>query len=196
MLTIENYGRRWRREKIAWGAGNSKGHLCGTLRRSKSTVVDFRDQIGIYVLFDPGGNVVYVGQAGMGKNKRLFGRLKDHRSDHLRDRWTHFSWFGLRGYNEKSKNEVKPLAGYHKTTTAIRKKKRSDALHEVEAVLMSVVEPPLNKRGPNWMGSKEFLQYVDSTMPQSPDEIVHELPKKLAALTKQLDAIRQKVDTW
>ena len=85
MLTIENFGRRWRRDKIAWGKGNNKGHLKGELRRSKKTIVDFREQIGIYVLYNNAGEPVYVGQAGIG-NKRLFGRLKDHRNDHLRDR--------------------------------------------------------------------------------------------------------------
>jgi len=196
MLTIENYGRRWRRDKIAWGAGSNKGHLRGAWRRQKSTVVDFREQIGIYVLFNAVGAVVYVGQAGVGKNKRLFGRLKDHRSDHLRDRWTHFSWFGLGGFNEKSNSDVKPLSKYHKPGGAIRKKKRSDALHEIEAVLMSVVEPPLNKRGPNWKGSKEFLQYIDSSMPQSSDEIVQELPRQLKEINSQIRAIKVKADKW
>ncbi len=181
MLTIENYGRQWRREKIAWGKGSNKGHLKGTLKRNKSTVVDFRDQIGIYVLFSAVGAPVYVGQAGIG-NKRLFGRLKDHRSDHLRDRWTHFSWFGLRGYNETNKK----LSGYHKPETAIRKKKRRDALHEIEAVLISVVEPALNKKGPNWMGSCEFLQYIDPSISQTSEEIIGELPAKIANLAKQI----------
>jgi hypothetical protein len=116
MLTIENYGRRWRRDKIAWGKGSNKGHLKGMLKRSKTTAVDFRDQIGIYVLFSSAGDAVYVGQAGMG-NKRLFGRLKDHRRDHLKDRWTHFSWFGLRGYNKKNMK----LSGFHKPETIIKK---------------------------------------------------------------------------
>ncbi|HXZ68693.1 MAG TPA: GIY-YIG nuclease family protein, partial [Alphaproteobacteria bacterium] len=87
MLAIETYGLRWSRDKIYWGAGSNKGHLKGRLKGKRSTIVDFRDQIGIYVLFDPNGRVVYIGQAGTG-DKGLFGRLRDHRKDHLRDRWT------------------------------------------------------------------------------------------------------------
>lgn len=188
MLTIANYGRRWRREKIAWGRG---GHLQGTLRRKKSTIVDFREQIGIYILFSAAGEAVYVGQAGIG-NKRLFGRLKDHEKDHLRDRWTHFSWFGLRDYNKKSKQRVKPLSTYHKPETAIRNKNRKDALHEIEAVLISVVEPPLNKQGPNWTGSVEFLQYYDRSVQQTPEEIIRELPTALLNIKKQIDILKTK----
>jgi hypothetical protein len=153
--------------------------------------VDFREQIGIYVLFNPSGQVIYVGQAGIG-NKRLFGRLKDHEKDHLRDRWTHFSWFGLRDYNKKSKEKIKPLSTYHKPETAIRNKNRKDALHEIEAVLISVVEPSLNKQGPNWTGAVEFLQHYDRSVPQTPEEIIRDLPKTMSNLAKQIDMLKKK----
>jgi hypothetical protein len=195
MLTIENFGLRWRREKIAWGRRSKasiKGHLIGTLRRRKSTKVDFDDQIGIYVLYNNSVVPIYVGQAGIG-NKRLFGRLKDHRKDHLRDRWTHFSWFGLRGYNERSKGQIKGLSAFHKPVTAIRGKNRKDALYEIEAVLISVVEPGLNKKGPNWTGSREFLQYNDPLVPQTSEEIITELPRKLLSLEKQIGTLRTKM---
>jgi hypothetical protein len=195
MLTIENFGLRWRREKIAWGRGgkaSTKGHLIGTLRRRKSTKVDFREQIGIYVLYNDSDRPIYVGQAGIG-NKRLFGRLKDHRKDHLRDRWTHFSWFGLQGYNEKSKEQIKSLSAFHKPETVISHKNRKDALYEIEAVLISVVEPALNKQGSNWTGSREFIQYNDPLVPQTTEEIIIELPRKLLTLEKQINTLRTKV---
>jgi hypothetical protein len=195
MLTIENFGLRWRREKIAWGRGgkaSTKGHLIGTLRRRKSTKVDFREQIGIYVLYNDSDRPIYVGQAGI-VNKRLFGRLKDHRKDHLRDRWTHFSWFGLQGYNEKSKEQIKSLSAFHKPETVISHKNRKDALYEIEAVLISVVEPALNKQGSNWTGSREFIQYNDPLVPQTTEEIIIELPRKLLTLEKQINTLRTKV---
>jgi hypothetical protein len=144
------------------------------------------------VLYNGSDKPVYVGQAGIGY-KRLFGRLKDHQKDHLRDRWTHFSWFGLRGYNEKSKETIKPLSGFQKPETVIRKKNRKDALHEIEAVLIAVVEPALNKQGANWTVSQEFIQYNDPSVPQTVNEIINELPKKLLSLTKQIDARTTKV---
>jgi len=72
MLAIENFGRLWRRDKVHWGAGSNKGHLNGILKASKKSLpVDFRSQIGIYVLFNANHQIVYVGQAGLG-NVRLF----------------------------------------------------------------------------------------------------------------------------
>ena len=162
MLTIENYGRRWERAKIAWGSDNNKGHLKRRLKRKKSVTIDFRDQIGINVLFNAGGEVVYVGQAGIG-NKRLFARLKDHRGIIL----------GIDG---------RIFLGSGK-----------DALHEIEAVLMSVVEPALNKQRPSWIGSQELLQYRDPSIPPTTDEIVHDLPKELVALSKKIERLAAKV---
>ena len=174
MLAIENFGRFWRREKVFWGRGKNKGHLKGSLKRSKSVVVDFRNQIGIYVLFDADRRPLYVGQAGIG-TARLFQRLKTHRIDHLGDRWHYFSWFGLRRHNENNKK----LSEHQKPSSAIRKRKRIDALHETEAVLISVVEPALNKRGPNWTGSKEFLQFIDERVPLDDSEMLREIAQRL-----------------
>ena len=174
MLAIENFGRFWRREKVYWGRGKNKGHLKGQLKRSKSVVVDFRDQIGIYVLFDAARRPLYIGQAGMG-NARLFDRLKQHRSDHLGDRWQYFSWFGLRGFNATNEK----LTEHQKPSSKIRNRKRSDALHETEAVLINVIEPPLNKRGPNWVGTKEFVQFIDDRVPLDSDELIRQIAQQI-----------------
>jgi len=67
MAIIKNYGLRWSRDKVDWGArGPGKG---GTLFGKYGTansedVVDFRDQIGVYVLYDKDFDPVYIGQAG------------------------------------------------------------------------------------------------------------------------------------
>ena len=180
MLAIENYGRRWRRDKVHWGAGSNKGHLKGYRQGAKLKPVDFRTQIGIYVLFGSGGDVVYVGQAGLG-NARLFARLKAHTRDHLRDRWTHFSWFGLRGVNTGNNR----LSEFHKPETRISRRNRRDALHETEAVLMSVVEPPLNRRGPNWQGSREYKQHADDG-PKDSSELVLEIATRLRKVESTL----------
>src|SRR5580698_4334444 len=87
---IKNYGLMWRRDSVFWGRGYNRGSLQG--RRSRR-VIDFREQIGVYVLYDEGRRPVYVGQAGQG-NARLFNRLRNHRGDALSQRWQYFSWFG------------------------------------------------------------------------------------------------------
>ena len=93
MPIIKNYGLRWRRDRIAWGAGSRRGHLSGVLVGSKrSDPVDFREQIGIYILYEAGFLPVYVGQSGNG-NARLYSRLKSHQDGRLRDRWEYFSFW-------------------------------------------------------------------------------------------------------
>ena len=39
--------------------------------------------------------LVYIGQAG-GQGNGLFDRLTQHTTDRLAERWSRFSWFGLR----------------------------------------------------------------------------------------------------
>jgi len=43
-----------------------------------------------------------------------------------------------------------------------------DSLNELEAILIQVLEPRLNRRGPNWIETEEFLQYFPS--PEEGDE--------------------------
>jgi hypothetical protein len=52
--------------------------------------VSFLDQMGIYVLYDKFEQPVQIGQS-----KRIFERLRQHRRDHLRNRWAYFTWFGF-----------------------------------------------------------------------------------------------------
>jgi hypothetical protein len=45
-----------------------------------------------------------------------------------------------------------------------------DSLNELEAILIQVLEPRLNRRGPNWIEAEEFLQYIPS--PEDDDDEV------------------------
>lgn len=47
---------------------------------------------------------------------------------------------------------------------------------------MSVVEPTFNKRGPNWIGTKEFAQYIDDRLPEEADEIIRQIARRLSEL--------------
>jgi hypothetical protein len=78
----------WRRDHVFWGRGRNRGSLEGRRSRRK---IDFRDQIGVYVLYDEARKAIYVGQAGQG-HARLFNRLRAHQRDNLAHRWHYFSW--------------------------------------------------------------------------------------------------------
>ena len=111
--------------------------------------VDFREQIGVYILYR-NENVVYVGQAGSG-NFTLFSRLKNHLTDHLADRWDKFSWFGVRKVNKNgSLSEAQGDLN--------RNIKASEISDLLEGLLITVVEPPLNKQGARWPGIEQYFQ--------------------------------------
>jgi hypothetical protein len=154
---IQNFGMFWERESIAWGArgsGNS-GHLQGYAYADQSTLVDFREQRGIYVLYE-GADIVsqrvsYVGQAGRGQHN-LFHRLRHHRDDHLWNRWQRFSWFGFLAVGAKG-------SLVHKAKAALGKIEVGSALDQMEAVTMVLLEPLLNKQGPRWHGATQYFQH-------------------------------------
>src|SRR5712692_8366035 len=102
---IQSYGLFWLSDNVFWGRGRQGGELLGVPARAVSSKpIDFREQIGIYVLYS-GHQMIYVGQTGS-KNQRLFTRLKLHQRDALARRWDHFSWFGLRRVLEKGKLSI------------------------------------------------------------------------------------------
>jgi hypothetical protein len=141
---IKNYGLMWRRNSVFWGHGGKRGSLIG--RRSRQQI-DFRDQIGVYVLYDEGRRPTYVGQAGRGK-ARLFNRLSGHTRDSLSLRWQYFSWFGLLGVNKSGQlsgwdDESKHVGGTIGST-----------LDEIEGVLIAATEPPFNKQGAKFRGAR------------------------------------------
>lgn len=138
----------WRRDSVFWGRGYKKGILQG---RRSHRVIDFRRQIGVYVLYDEGRHPVYVGQAGQG-NARLFSRLRNHRRDSLAHRWQYFSWFGLLTVNKSGQlsgwdNQAKRVSGTIGST-----------LNEIEGVLIAATEPPFNKQGAKFHGIPRYRQ--------------------------------------
>lgn len=153
---IKNYGLFWDRNLVHWGAKNNSGTLLGQRKggKKKDEEIDFRDQRGIYALYDINLNPVYVGQAGGKNNANLFSRLKQHTSDHLRNRWVYFSWFGLKSVtkNGLSNRERKGAGG-----------SIQDTLNNLEGILIAVLEPKLNKQGPKFSGN-EYMQIVDENV--------------------------------
>ncbi len=151
MGAIKCYGDFWDREGVNWSPRSAGIELNGRRRRTKAEKINFRHQIGIYALFDRDRKIVYVGQTGRGDRASLFGRLRRHRFGRLRDRWTHFSWFGLKGVLEDGE-----LEDFHEQTVG-----KEVVLDELEAILIHLVEPPLNRQGAKWAGAVEFVQWDD-----------------------------------
>lgn len=168
-MLIQNYGLFWRRDAIVWGRGRMAGHLKGMLKGEKrSEPVDFREQLGVYCLYDDSFKLVYVGQAG-GKNKqRLFQRLKQHREDAVSNRWTRFSWFGVRQVLETGRLKALRQAAHPST---------SDVLNHIEAILIASAEPVHNRQGGRFGDSVEqYFQYQDSTNRVPPtDRMIRDL---------------------
>ncbi|MDQ3673252.1 MAG: GIY-YIG nuclease family protein [Gemmatimonadota bacterium] len=93
---IRCYGLFWDRHAVAWNPGKGGGafRLLGRdgKYRPGLRVCDFRDQLGIYVLYDDYG-AHYV---GLTRKQPLGNRLRQHLTDRHGDSWDRFSWFGFR----------------------------------------------------------------------------------------------------
>jgi hypothetical protein len=172
-MLIQNYGLFWRRAWIHFGAGSNAGHLKGVRTGAKkSHPIDFREQQGVYCLYDDNFRLVYVGQAGGKNDQRLFDRLKQHREDFVSERWTKFSWFGVRsvlggGQLKAEKSTTHPEIG--------------DVLNHIEAILIAAAEPVHNRQGGRFGDSVEqYLQWRDDENlgPETP-EMIRDLWKNM-----------------
>ena len=134
------------------GDGNA-GHLTGKTNGNRKA--DFREQIGVYVLYDRNQNIVYVGQAGNG-NATLFTRLKNHMDGALWNRWEYFTWVGFRDVNVNGS-----LSNQQSVESAVSGFKYSDALNEIEGILIEVIEPKLNKQSGRLKSATEYFQITD-----------------------------------
>lgn len=171
-MLIQNYGLFWQRSRVFFGTGGNAGHMKGVLASAKtSDPVDFRDQQGVYCLYDDNFRLVYVGQAGGKNDQRLFHRLKQHRSDNVADRWTRFSWFGIR--------EVL-LSGQLKAVKGNSYTKISDVLNHIEGILIASAEPIHNRQGGRFGDQVEqYIQYRDH------ENLGPEMPAMIKDIWKQ-----------
>ena len=156
MPIIKNYGFLWDRDQIYRGAGCNAGHLKGTA--TGLVTADFREQIGVYVLYDINQRIVYVGQAGNG-NATLFTRLKNHMDGQLWNRWQYFSWVGFKDVNADGK-----LSAQQSVDSGVSGFKYSDALNEIEGILIEIIEPKLNKQSGRLKSAREYNQFRDDRM--------------------------------
>jgi len=160
---IQSYGLFWDRDKVDWSSRPAR--LLGRLK-VKDSAVDFRDQTGIYALYDREFRLLYVGQAGSGKST-LFSRLRYHRTLHagtrgLASRWRYFSWFGLLRVLKRSQKLAEPPKT-HQT-------KRPDILDALEAVAIEIADPDLNRQGGRLRAIEEYLQCRDGGKEELADD--------------------------
>ena len=152
MPIIKNFGFMWERDKVDWGKRGPGGTASfdGILEGNQRRRVNFLEQMGIYVLYDRFEQPVQIGQS-----TGIFKRRRQHRADHLRNRWAYFSWFGFYAVGVKGQLLVKDQAAELRRVVSL-----GDGLNEIEAVLIQVLEPRLNRRGPNWQSTEEYLQAI------------------------------------
>ena len=182
---IKNYGIMWRRDYIFWGRGSNRGELLG---KRSAREVDFREQIGVYVLYDEARRPIYVGQAGQG-NAKLFVRLRSHTRDHLDLRWHYVSWFGLLSVNRGNGR----LSGHDDPYKRIKGTLRS-TLNEIEGVLIAATEPAFNKQGARFRGIERYKQVkhdrADAASPSDIYRLVEKVQSKLETI--ELSAGKQR----
>lgn len=169
-MLIHNYGLYWREDNVFWGKPKNEGSLLGICSHDKKFgEVDFREQSGIYALYAD-YELVYIGQTG-GKGQKLFSRLKQHRRGQLSGRWNMFSWFGTRLVLD---------SGHLKAEKKSAKSSHQQALDHLEAVLIHVAEPRLNRQGGKWGENVElYLQHRDDRLGKDIPSLIRELHEKV-----------------
>ncbi len=167
MPTIRNFGFMWEREKVDWGTQGRGGRaiLRGRMVKNRRREVDFSEQMGIYVLYDRFEQPVQIGQS-----RNVLRRLRQHRRDHLRSRWSYFSWFGFFKVSAENNLIVREAGPELKRTLTL-----GESLNELEAILIQVLEPRLNRRGSNWGETEEYLQVASDAADDSDELDVEEL---------------------
>jgi len=166
-MLIRSVGLFWKRDHVHWRSASKNGRLLGVPKNGKqSEPVNFRDQIGVYVLYAD-YDLVYVGQTG-GAQYSMFKRLRAHTRDDLVDRWNRFSWFGI-----KSVTETGELASVAKGISP----SVEDALNHVEAVLIHAAEPPLNRQSGRF--GQSVTRYLQSRDKEKLGPTAEEMMKQI-----------------
>lgn len=168
-MIIAAYGEWWDPHLIEWGKPGPGlgGKLLGRLK--DGTATDAWDQRGIYVLFQD-WEVVYVGRTGQ---RALGARLRQHLSDDVAGRWDRFSWYGIRRINQ--------AGGLRAAPSPTRTIKSDEAVRTLEALLIRVTAPSLNRRRES-IPEAEFVA-------QDTDQAPVGVRGQLAGIERKLDGL-------
>lgn len=170
---ITHYGLFWSERDVFWGGNKGNpGALLGRPREplgrkgaptkeERDRAEDFRSFVGLYCLYGD-GELLYIGEAGLGTNRRLFERLKEHRKGPMAGRWDRFSWFGRE--NCKGHQEVQA------------------SLAQLEAITIAIINPGFNRQSGTFVGATQVYQ-----VPHERAE--GDLETKLSRLTRLVEQL-------
>jgi len=139
------FGICWDIEKVDWST--TVPDLWGCQSKD-SRLINFSNQIGIYLLHDNRGRIIYVGKT----ERSISQRLKEHYShsrDNLVGKWNKFSWFGLHLVNENGEIVEK---GDNKEFS------NTQMLAYLEGILIESIDPPENYESAKNFNKLEFFQ--------------------------------------
>ena len=160
---INSFGIYWNRNLVHW---KSTPDLLG-VQQIGATEVNFRDQIGVYLLHDS-RETIYIGQA---IEQPLGQRLKNHMTDRLSGRWDRFSWFGFHRVSDSGKL----LSDSKYDNLSVQ-----DLGNILEAILIESIEPRQNRRQGNLFSGIEYLQQESPEIKKKKkEELIRELTDKL-----------------
>jgi hypothetical protein len=142
---ISSFGVFWERDRILW---KSNPDIYG-IQQIGAIPVNFKKQIGIYLLYD-NREIVYAGQA---IKQSLGQRLFQHTKDRLSGRWNRFSWFGFYNMNDDGILQIGDNLG---------KLYNWDILGDtLEAILIESIEPRQNRKQGNLFSGIDYIQETD-----------------------------------
>lgn len=160
---INAFGIYWNRTQVHW---KNIPDLLG-IQQIGASEVNFKDQIGIYLLHDS-RETIYVGQA---IDQPLGQRLKNHTTDRLGGRWDRFSWFGFYPVNDDGKLDT------NIKLENITIQSLGDIL---EAILIESIEPRQNRKQGNMFYGLEYLQQEAPEIKKKlKEQIIRELTDKI-----------------
>lgn len=156
---ITHYGIFWRLADVQWtrkGSGLLGKVPSGTKGKPSNAHRDYSKYSGVYCLYHD-SRLIYVGEAGLGNDAKLFNRLRVHLGDDLAGRWDEFSWFGRSladGDSAKAATGLDPKIAKGNDCFS------SDCLAQLEAVLVAAVNPGSNKQGGAFKRAMRVEQHV------------------------------------
>jgi hypothetical protein len=160
---INAFGIYWNRNFVHW---KTNPDLLG-IQQIGATEVNFKDQRGIYLLYDS-REIIYVGQA---IEQTLGQRLKQHTTDRLSGRWDRFSWFGF--YSVSDAGHLLDRKKFESLDIQVL----ADIL---EAILIESIEPRQNRKQGNTLFGMEYLQQESAEIKKKKkEELIRELTDKL-----------------